>query len=370
VAWLKEAQAPTAIQQSFLRIIHLLTEVKPYIPDQLLQALRHTGPGSDTPDAEDALEEEPRGKYKTPKDHSSTASSFVASDGETGDNTVTIVTQSSSLVSGSTAATRRTPAALPVGEWARKRCVYLYLHYDLAGHDTSGSSIMGGLLTDFVTIGKAHGATIDHLALGTLALHWGVVASSSEAARKAATAAMEMALARRTLPSSLQGQLALQVCIGYGLCDVATLTAGGHRFFVVGGREVRLAREAVLKAAAKQVQAEVLLTETAQAEVKYCIECMPRVLFNGVLMWEPLRVREHGAGQDEWMYELQNLEEEGDTFNPRSLAAVFDAARRGDSRDKVQAEAIALRSRFAAQMSTQDHLALDMLLLPPAGWQV
>jgi len=35
-----------------------------------------------------------------------------------------------------------------------------------------GSSIMGGLLTDFVTIGKAHGATIDHLALGTLALHW------------------------------------------------------------------------------------------------------------------------------------------------------------------------------------------------------
>lgn len=34
--------------------------------------------------------------------------------------------------------------------------------------------------------------------------------------------------------------------------------------------------------------------------------------------------------QDEWMYELQTLEEAGDTFNPRSLAAVFDAARRGD----------------------------------------
>jgi phosphate transport system substrate-binding protein len=86
VVWLKDAKAPTAIQTSFLRIIHLLTEVKPFIPDQLLQALRHTGPGSDTADAEDALEEEPRGNYKTPKDHSSTASSFVASDGETGDS--------------------------------------------------------------------------------------------------------------------------------------------------------------------------------------------------------------------------------------------------------------------------------------------
>jgi len=40
-----------------------------------------------------------------------------------------------------------------------------------------GSSIMGGLLTDFVTIGKAHGATIDHLALGTLALHWAQAAA-------------------------------------------------------------------------------------------------------------------------------------------------------------------------------------------------
>jgi len=218
-----------------------------------------------------------------------------------------------------------------------------------------------------VTIGKAHGATIDHLALGTLALHWGVVSTSSEGARKAATAAMEMALVRRSLLSSLQEHLMLQVCVGYGPCDVATLTAGGHRFFVVGGREVRLAREAVLKAAPKQVRAEVFLTETAQAEVKYCIECMPRLLFNGVLMWEPLKVRDHGAGnQDEWMYELQNLDDTGDAFNPRSLTAVFDAARRGDSSDKVQAEVVALRSRFAAQMSTQDHLTLDLLLSPAA----
>jgi len=228
---------------------------------------------------------------------------------------------------------------------------------------------MGGLLTDFVTIGKAHGATIDHLALGTLALHWGVVSTSSEGARKAATAAMEMALVRRSLPSSLQEHLMLQVCVGYGPCDVATLTAGGHRFFVVGGREVRLAREAVLKAAPKQVRAEVFLTETAQAEVKYCIECMPRLLFNGVLMWEPLKVRDHGAGHDEWMYELQTLEETGDTFNSHNLVAVFEAARRGESPVKVQAEVIVLRSRFAAQMSTQDHLALDMLLQPSAAGQ-
>lgn len=39
-----------------------------------------------------------------------------------------------------------------------------------------------------------------------------------------------------------------------------------------------MAREAVIKAAAKQVLAEVFLTETAQAEVSGCVDC-PRGFF-------------------------------------------------------------------------------------------
>lgn len=66
-----------------------------------------------------------------------------------------------------------------------------------------------------------------------------------------------------------------------------------------------------------------------------------------VVDWECRLTREGASpGQDEWMYELQNLEEEGDTFNPRSLAAVFDAARRGA---RGPAPPPAMASRFGVQ---------------------
>ena len=39
VAWLNAVQRPNKIQRAFLRIINLLHELKPFIPDQLLQSL-------------------------------------------------------------------------------------------------------------------------------------------------------------------------------------------------------------------------------------------------------------------------------------------------------------------------------------------
>eukprot|EP00667_Euglena_gracilis_P033388 EG_transcript_54203 len=102
------------------------------------------------------------------------------------------------------------------------------------------------LLVDLVTIAKAHGATIDHVAYGSLALHWGVAFSTAQGPLKATTAALEMAGFRHRLPGHLREAMQLRVAVTFGNCDVSTASAAGHRFFVVAGAEVQNAMDLVI----------------------------------------------------------------------------------------------------------------------------
>eukprot|EP00667_Euglena_gracilis_P029266 EG_transcript_38476 len=139
-----------------------------------------------------------------------------------------------------------------------------------------------------VTAAKAHGATIDKVTYDTVALHWNVSQNAAGAPLHATTLAMELLQTKDILPPACQGTLRLLMGVGHGVCTVATVSAAGQRFFVVGGREVMAAVETVMRELAVPVGCQVLLTNTVQQEVQYAFRCFPRLWYRDILMWEPV----------------------------------------------------------------------------------
>eukprot|EP00667_Euglena_gracilis_P001972 EG_transcript_1970 len=237
VEWLKALERPNRIQQSFLQIIHLLTQVRPFIPDQLLATLQHSG--SPTEKGEAVLA---RSFCQPPARRPSADSDSLSAVTSAGDLNPAPLSRGCSFREGLVArkSFRRTMTPLnvytPLGsEWHRKVGAFMAVRFGFA---TTAADVeyqpqrMAAVLMDLVTIAKAHGATIDHVAYGSLALHWGVAFGTAQGPLKAATAAMEMADLRSLLPEVDRPALQLSVGLAYGPCDVSTASAAGHSFFV------------------------------------------------------------------------------------------------------------------------------------------
>eukprot|EP00667_Euglena_gracilis_P011145 EG_transcript_11377 len=212
-----------------------------------------------------------------------------------------------------------------------------------------------------VTLGKGHGATIDKVTYDSVALHWNVSAQCAGAPLHAAALAMELACVEQTLPAGFAGDVRLLVGIGHGPSTVATVSAAGQRFFVVGGPEIANAVDVVMQEVAVPLGCTILLSSAVQQEVKYGFRCCPRLWFRDVLFWEPVE-RRGCKKEDEWMYQIKSMEEDDATLEVgRALHDVFLLARAGQSAAILQREVRHVQQHFAAQLSPQDLASLRCL---------
>eukprot|EP00667_Euglena_gracilis_P003784 EG_transcript_3798 len=144
VAWLQDVAKPSKIQNAFIAIVGLLTEVKPYIPDQLLSQLT-SGDSAPIPEDEgEALLEEAGKAGELVLEDASDAES-VSTDGTAHSrSTLTLrppprrsVVSSSdggkSSTDGGPPSVRCAPAVqrqvTALRDWSRKRCTYLCVHF-------------------------------------------------------------------------------------------------------------------------------------------------------------------------------------------------------------------------------------------------
>eukprot|EP00668_Euglena_longa_P026247 GGOE01032847.1.p1 GENE.GGOE01032847.1~~GGOE01032847.1.p1 ORF type:complete len:1182 (-),score=408.89 GGOE01032847.1:274-3576(-) len=392
VEWLKTLENPNRIQRSFLQIIYLLTEVRPFIPDQLLATLQR----GETEILQEDMEKmnavvvplarhlsactvethESDGEHDREGNplsrHNSDVSSSIKSTHSLGRPVRIPSTTSVKCLATHTRGVHQNPTSPRAGrppasssEWRRKVAVFMYVRFGFSPtlvSQTDMPQCVTALLVDLVTIAKAHGATIDHVAYRSLALHWGVAFSSAQGPLKATTAALEMAQFRHRLPGHLRDAMQLRIAVTYGNCDVSTASAAGHRFFIVAGAEVQTAMDVVVQDVLAKCKCEVLISQAVYQEVQFAMDCMPRLWFGEVLLWEPRRPQQYTGSSEEWMYELQNIEvQQGRQFSAKLLHAVFMMARCEASRAQVQAEAQRLRELYATEMTVQDVAALQHL---------
>jgi hypothetical protein len=166
----------------------------------------------------------------------------------------------------------------------------------------------------------------------------------------------------------LRSDLSLSIAVGFGTAHVATLAAGGHRFFVVGGAEVQLATDCARAWVAHECRCEVLISASVQQEVQYAFKCFPRLWFEHHLMYEPIQAVGE-ATADEWMYELRRLHDVDGEYNASTLMPVFMMVHSHAAPAAIERAVADLRIRHSGALSPQDVASLDHLLttLPIAG---
>eukprot|EP00668_Euglena_longa_P028620 GGOE01035905.1.p1 GENE.GGOE01035905.1~~GGOE01035905.1.p1 ORF type:complete len:1160 (-),score=464.19 GGOE01035905.1:1068-4334(-) len=382
VAWLNTLANPNKIQSSFLKIIHLLTEVKPFIPDQLLKSLMGEREGHGGTDEEDEERASVLGKSVPRRPLASVASSRSAQGNATRDPVKAEVwspassRSSSSCSSPMGVAHKRSHSYLPrtrardiakgTQQWVAKRGTYLYAKFGVRGQpgDVMVLDECAAALAALVTLCKKNGATIDAVAHDTVAVHWGVSSFAPMGPLRATQTALEAHSIEEAVSEPLRGDFWMRIAIGSGTFHAATLSAGGHRFFVVCGAEVSLPIEVVTTNVHARCKCSVLITPAVFQEVQFSIKCFPRAWLGGQLLWEPLQALMGGGdADDEWMYELQKLDEKDRTqFSGQTLHRVFMMAHNGDPPAAVQLAVEELRQRYGSQLSRQDVACLDGLL--------
>eukprot|EP00667_Euglena_gracilis_P013588 EG_transcript_14026 len=346
VAWLQDQKSPNRIQRSFIQIVRLLKEVKPFVPDQLLQSLMNgcleegEGVAPSTEESpgrsgqhNDARSPQHRQLVQARWERVRTSSSEMGSDADS----------TAPRRKGSPLPPRRSlPLDIPQAaqpepvphrpgdcQWARRRCAFLYARVEgrVAFDDPATLSDLTRAITAFVAVTKEYGATIDRVGVETVVVHWGLSSHAAEAALNAVQAAMEMEEAAVDLLAALRTPLRLCVGIGYGWCHVATLSASGHRFFISSGPEIKLATNIAHSDVAKRCKCTVLVSSNIQQEVQYSVRCAPRAWLGPELLWEPVAVQPRPGGA-EWMYELQRMAESPKAATAATaLLAVFHLAR-------------------------------------------
>eukprot|EP00667_Euglena_gracilis_P005981 EG_transcript_6023 len=245
VEWLQDVREPNKIQLAFLAIISLLTEVKPYIPDQLLSRLTAKAADADA----DGSDSDPNAPAALPAPRLSTSetpdrrrSSYRPLSDRSRTPSIARVTRRANQSIVSSEASQ----VIAMKDWRRKRCTYMCVRFGT--HHPNADRRLPELVRaagQVVDISKAHGATIDSVGVDLVNVHWGVANASTSSAVRAVQAALEITTAvRAALPEDQQAAFWLQASIGKGLCDCGTVSsASGHRFFVVWGPEATLAIE-------------------------------------------------------------------------------------------------------------------------------
>eukprot|EP00667_Euglena_gracilis_P000300 EG_transcript_300 len=377
VAWLKEVKEPNKIQLAFLAIIGLLTEVKPYIPDQLLSQLtaKPASKEEDTEDeegkseaptatpmaAQESFRQDPQGRGRPAR--GSIAGSPRSSRGLR--SPMSVAGRPNRRFHMSIASSDGVRQVLAMKDWSRRRCTYMCVRFGstspVAEKRLPALVQAAGRIVD---VAKAHGATIDCVGVDFVTLHWGVTAMSGALAARAVQAGLEMGTLRDALPEDQQAAFWLQMGIGKGLCDCGSVSSeSGHRFFVVWGPEASLAMEVASANLPKRVLSSLLMSPAVYQEVQFSVQCMPRLWHGDALLWEP-RALLKKKDDDEWMYELQQLEgSAGATLSHKTLLEAFLMAKDMSASAGDLAACIAdMRAQFGAKMSPQDLASLDLLL--------
>eukprot|EP00668_Euglena_longa_P010664 GGOE01012918.1.p1 GENE.GGOE01012918.1~~GGOE01012918.1.p1 ORF type:complete len:935 (-),score=352.56 GGOE01012918.1:378-2891(-) len=383
VAWLNTLANPNKIQSSFLKIIHLLTEVKPFIPDQLLTSLmndgeRHGGTDEDEDEDKDGvsiLDKSARGR---PLGSTVSSQSILLS--PTRDPKRCILTPTSARSSSTCSSprlmqkrsqgylTRNRARGVPKStqQWAAKRGTFLYAKFGISGQAGNLTVLdeCAAALAALVSLCKKNGATIDTVAHDTVAVHWGVSSAAPMGPMHATQTALEAHSIEEAVSEHLRGDFWMRIAIGFGTCHAATLSAAGHRFFVVCGAEVSLPIEVVTTNIHARCKCSVLITPAVYQEVHFSVKCFPRVWLGGCLLWEPLQtLADTGVTDDEWMYELQKMDEKDRAmFSGQTLHRVFMMAHNGDPPVAVHLAVAELRQRYGSQLSHQDEACLEGLL--------
>eukprot|EP00668_Euglena_longa_P005454 GGOE01006428.1.p2 GENE.GGOE01006428.1~~GGOE01006428.1.p2 ORF type:complete len:111 (-),score=30.45 GGOE01006428.1:865-1197(-) len=88
---------------------------------------------------------------------------------------------------------------------------------------------------------------------------------------------------------------------------------------------------------------------------------MPRLWHGDVLLWEPLSALAK-AHDDEWMYELQKMNESTSLSGKKMLEAFLMAKGETSSPADVSAHVANLRAQYVGNLSPQDTASLDLLL--------
>eukprot|EP00667_Euglena_gracilis_P000991 EG_transcript_990 len=381
VAWLRTCSNPNKIQQAFLQILEMLTAVRPYIPDHILSIFTQRRQKADLPEV--LLPGVPEkscdpagGAPSALRQASSDASGLMLrSDSE---DSSAIRTPRGRRQRGSVfhADPRLLP---PTGDWVRKRCTYLSVAVSFASpggaedgpddhnaeeDEAAALRLLGQVLGEVIAIGKGLTATIDVVTWDRVMMHWGLVSPVAEGALKATQAALEMGKVRSHLPSLWQTRLRLDVSVVQGVCNVATISAAGHSFFVVAGPLLRQLSQLHASGLAQKCQCETLISENVYGQVQYAVECMPRGFVDKALFWQPVSQRAAAEVQpSEWMYEVRQMEAgQPDKWGSHSLFEVLHAASQTDDSAALQSAVARLREQFQAQMSVQDEACLTLLL--------
>lgn len=374
VKWLKEAKNPNKIQESFLQIVNILTEVRPFIPDNLLCALgSHVHESQEQQQSNTNTGEIVRSSNASPE--LPMLLGVLPSDSPKPEMTVDsedsemCVRQQRPLNRPAQPVHQgpRTLAALqhqPLDEWVRKRCVYMLVRFSFApgGPKDALSRQVGDMLRNVVTIVKDNMATIDHATADTVAVHWGLAATTSEAPLKASLAALQISELRTALPVEWARLLQLSVAVTQGMCSSATVGAAQHRFFVVRGTPISQASHPTLAEAFVRCRCDVLVANNIQQQVQYRVEFMPRVVVDSSIFWQATGRRAPPAATDEWMYELQHMDSiHADRWAAPLLSKVFFMAIEGNSVVATLREAERLREKYGAEMSAADVACLEYL---------
>eukprot|EP00668_Euglena_longa_P028616 GGOE01035901.1.p1 GENE.GGOE01035901.1~~GGOE01035901.1.p1 ORF type:complete len:1183 (-),score=452.26 GGOE01035901.1:856-4380(-) len=395
VAWLSSVENLNKIQSSFLKIIHLLTEVKPFIPDQLLtslteqdkddvgEALNECGPLIQTLRCDDEDDTSSMDQHRDSRYSRATVETMASGDG-TVRNQSTILSVSFPTIARkrngssctvkfrdrgrsriSTDGFHRASVAPRSQQWVLKRCTYLCIKFGF--EETLDNPLvlneMGAITSALVVCCKKHGATIDKVSYNTVAVHWGVASSVKGSSTNAALAAVEAQQLPNTVSEQLRSCFWMRIAIGFGSCFVATLSAGGHSFFVVCGDEVALPIDLVTTDVHSKCKCITLISPAVYKEVQFSIKCFPRVFANGQLLWEPVERCPERADEEEWMYELRKMDEQGKAeFGWQTLYRVFMMAYNGDQLSDIQRAVELVRGQHASHLSEKDIACLDHLL--------
>eukprot|EP00667_Euglena_gracilis_P000869 EG_transcript_867 len=388
VVWLNDLQNPNKIQKSFIQIVHLLTEVKPFIPDQLLHQLTRQG---ETP-SEHTAEGETAGKLGPSLEGSMTSTAHQALHSHS--LSASRVASSCTSVSddGEQPNPRRGPphhipsrplpqarpeaaaaaaaAAVPVSsmdaeqKWNRKRCAWLCaeLQSDGSLDDPAALGELTAVVASLIAVAKKHGATIERVGVETVVVHWGLSGHVAQPAHRAALAGMEMAAAAKQKFFSLRAAVQLRIGVTYGTCHVSTLSASGHRFFVSAGTEPNLAVHLVRDSVFEKCHCTLLVSPTVHKEIQYSVKCLPRAWLGELLVWEPIEdLKQQEA--DEWMYELQRMEGAACVASKdRALVELFAMGAPATSPSAIQQAAHVIREQYRQTLTAEDHASLDHLL--------
>jgi class 3 adenylate cyclase len=396
VSWLHTLKNPNKIQRSFMQITALLAEVRPYIPDQLLATLTNPeAEDDDQPTARDSSdsssshsddhsssaptsarkssrkfscktnESDTPGRARRKTNRFSVAASEVSSISRDSDVVLSAGQRySMSSPSGPYEISKRLSVIGEPSEMVYKRCTYLFVKLWAPFETTTPSIVWGTLssvLSQVITIGKQHGATVSTVTSDSVALYWGGAGTTTVGG---CLNAVKSGLEIHKIKDVASGAHCLQIAVGIGsgMCAMATVSAAKLRFFVILGDEVSFVTDMVTSKTGPNANCPLLISPALYKEVQYDVECYPRVTYKKAVLWEPLGIRERGCTDTEWMYEIVDMDGAAEKFSGDTLYELFKMLVSSKPHAAVASAVEVVKEKHADKLKPKDHDTLQRIL--------